>query len=132
MGWGASFCEDVPLVESKDLVFTCTPGESYRRRLGSLLFRSRDVFRALINSLCRRKYIYNYMKHTSVQKASLPYNNKKIRCVCGVGVGVGGGREGKRRKERKKEKACLAVSSSVNALYKGAAREGDRSLQCSE
>ena len=109
MGVGASFCEDVPLVESKDLVFTCTPGESYRRRLGSLLFRSRDVFRALINSLCRRKYIYNYMKHTSVQKASLPYNNKKIRCVCGVGVGVGGG-GGRQKKERKKERKSLPCS----------------------
>ena len=33
------------------LVFTRMPGESYRRRLRSLSLCSRDVFRALINSL---------------------------------------------------------------------------------
>ena len=33
------------------LVFTRMPGESYRRRLGSLLLYLCDVFRALINSL---------------------------------------------------------------------------------
>ena len=33
------------------LVFTRMPGESYRRRLRSLLLSLRDVFRALINSL---------------------------------------------------------------------------------
>ena len=33
------------------LVFTCMPGESYRRRLRSLLTCLCDVFRALINSL---------------------------------------------------------------------------------
>ena len=33
------------------LVFTRMPGESYRRRLGSLLLYVCDVFRALINSL---------------------------------------------------------------------------------
>ena len=33
------------------LVFTRMPGESYRRRLGSLLLCLCDVFRALINSL---------------------------------------------------------------------------------
>ena len=41
----------VPLVEFMDLVFTRVPGESYRRRLGSLLLLCLcDVFRALIHS----------------------------------------------------------------------------------
>ena len=43
--------EDVPLVEFTYLVFTRIPGESYRRRLRSLLLYSCYVFRALINSL---------------------------------------------------------------------------------
>ena len=43
--------EDVPLVEFMYLVFTHTPGESYRRRHRSLLLCLCDVFRALINSL---------------------------------------------------------------------------------
>ena len=38
-------------VELMYLVFTRMPGESYRRRLGSLLLRLCYVFRALINSL---------------------------------------------------------------------------------
>ena len=42
--------EDVPLVEFMDLVFTRMPGESYRRRLRSLLLYSCEVFRRLINS----------------------------------------------------------------------------------
>ena len=42
----------VPLVEFMWLVFTHMPGESYRRRLRSLLLCSRDVFlRVLINSI---------------------------------------------------------------------------------
>ena len=43
--------EDVPLVEFMYLVFTRMAGESYRRRLGSLLLCLCYVFRALINSL---------------------------------------------------------------------------------
>ena len=43
--------EDVPLVEFMYLVFTRMSGESYRRRLWSLLLRLCDVFRARINSL---------------------------------------------------------------------------------
>ena len=43
--------EGVPLVEFMYLVFTRMPGESYRRRLWSLLLCLCDVFRALINSL---------------------------------------------------------------------------------
>ena len=47
-------CEDVPLLEFVYLVFTTRmPGESYRRRLGSLLLCLCDVFRALISSLVR-------------------------------------------------------------------------------
>ena len=42
---------DVPLVEFMYLAFTRMSGESYRRRLRSLLLCLRDVFRALINSL---------------------------------------------------------------------------------
>ena len=45
------YIEDVPLVESMYLAFTCMPGESYRMRLGSLLLYSCDILRALINSL---------------------------------------------------------------------------------
>ena len=43
--------EAVSLVEFTYLVFTRMPGESYRRRLKSLLLCLCDVFRALINSL---------------------------------------------------------------------------------
>ena len=49
----ASFSEDIPLVEFMHLVivFTRMPGESYLRRLGSLLSVCLcGVFRALINS----------------------------------------------------------------------------------
>ena len=42
---------DVPLVEFMYLVFTRMPGESYRRRLQSLLLCLRDVFPAVTNSL---------------------------------------------------------------------------------
>ena len=45
------FTEDVPLVEFMYLVFRRMPGESYRRRLMSLLLYLCYVFRALINSL---------------------------------------------------------------------------------
>ena len=43
--------EAVPLVEFMYLVFTRMSGESYRRRLRSLLLCLCDVFLALINSL---------------------------------------------------------------------------------
>ena len=43
--------EDVLLVEIMYLVFRLMPGESYSRRLRSLLLYLRYVFRALINSL---------------------------------------------------------------------------------
>ena len=43
--------DDVPVVEFMHLVFTRMPGESYRRRLGSVLLNLCDVFRALINFL---------------------------------------------------------------------------------
>ena len=45
--------EDVRLVEFMYLIFTRMPGESYRRRLRSLLLCLCDVFRALITSLVR-------------------------------------------------------------------------------
>ena len=43
--------EDVPLVELTYFVFTRMPGDSYRRRLGSLLLCLCDVFRAVITPL---------------------------------------------------------------------------------
>ena len=48
--WGASFLEDVPLVQFMYLVFTRMLGESYRTRLRSLLYLC-YVFWAQINSL---------------------------------------------------------------------------------
>ena len=45
------FFEDVPLVEFIYLVFTRMSGESYRRRLMSLLLYLCYIIRALINSL---------------------------------------------------------------------------------
>ena len=53
--WGASFFEDVPLVDFMNLqacCATCIPGESYRRWLRYLLYL-RYIFWALINSLVR-------------------------------------------------------------------------------
>ena len=52
--------EDVPLVEFMYLVFTRMPGESYRRRLSSLLLYLCDVFQALINSLVFFYFIFIY------------------------------------------------------------------------
>ena len=51
--------EDVPLVEFTCLVFTRTPGESYCRRLRSLLLYLCYVYRALINSLVCKKQKQN-------------------------------------------------------------------------
>ena len=48
---GGEVDEDVPLVELMYPVFTRVPGESYRRRLRSLLLCLSDIFRALISSL---------------------------------------------------------------------------------
>ena len=48
---GPSVLMNIPLVEFVYLAFTRMPGESYRRRLGSLLLCLCDGFRALINSL---------------------------------------------------------------------------------
>ena len=50
LGFFALF-EDVPLVEFMYLVFIHMPGESYYRRLRSLLLCLCEVFQALINSL---------------------------------------------------------------------------------
>ena len=46
---GASFLEGATLVEFMYFLFTRMPGESYRRRLRSLLLCLCGVFRALIN-----------------------------------------------------------------------------------
>ena len=43
--------KEVALAEFLCLVFTHMPGESYSRRLGSLLLCLCDVFRSVINSL---------------------------------------------------------------------------------
>ena len=48
---GISF-EDIPLLECMYRLFTRIPGESYRKRLRSLLLGLSDVLRSLINSLC--------------------------------------------------------------------------------
>ena len=48
---GILFFEDVPLVEFMYFIFTRMPGDSYCRRLRSLLLYLRYVFRPLINSL---------------------------------------------------------------------------------
>ena len=52
------FNDDVPLVGFVCFLFTRMPGDSYRRRLWSLLC-SCDVRRALINSLCLLIEIFN-------------------------------------------------------------------------
>jgi len=44
------FLEDVSLVEFRYLVFTCMSGESYNKRLRSLLLSLCDGFRALFNN----------------------------------------------------------------------------------
>ena len=54
--------EDVHLVEIMYLVFTHTPGESYRRRLRSLLLYLCYVFRALISSFVCWLSIQNVKK----------------------------------------------------------------------
>ena len=51
MGGGGVHFDDVPLLEVMYLAFTRMPGESYCRRLRSLLLCLCDVFRELINSL---------------------------------------------------------------------------------
>ena len=51
LGGGASFVEDVALVEFMYLVLTRMPGESCRGRLRSLLLYLSYVFQVLINSL---------------------------------------------------------------------------------
>ena len=45
------FSSDIPLVEFMYLVFTRMPGETYRRRPGSLMLHLCDVIQALITSL---------------------------------------------------------------------------------
>ena len=56
--WVASFFGDVPLLEFMYLVFARMPGESYRRRLRSLLLCWCDVLRAIINSLVCWFFLY--------------------------------------------------------------------------
>ena len=63
--------EDVALVEFMYLVFTRMQGESYRRRLRSLLLCLCDVFRALSNSQgeMRRKCILGRMVRLAAEAA---------------------------------------------------------------
>ena len=56
----------VPLVEFTYLVFTHMPGESYRRRLRSLLLHLCFVFRALINSLVCWFYLIENLAKVNV------------------------------------------------------------------
>ena len=60
-GWHPFF-EDVPLVEFMYFIFTRMPGDSYCRRLRSLLLYLRYVFRPLINSLVcwLPKFVYKH------------------------------------------------------------------------
>ena len=66
----------VPLAEFMYLVFTRTPGESYRRRLRSLLLCLCEVFRALINSLVCRYWMLTRRKSYCRRLRSL--------CLCDV------------------------------------------------
>ena len=59
--------EDVPLVEFMYLVFTRMVGESYCRRLRSLLLYLCYAFRALINSLvCRSFFLFFFLPISSL------------------------------------------------------------------
>ena len=62
--------QDVPLVEFVCLVFIGMPDESYRRRLGSLLYLC-DVFLTLINSLMCFHYDYQYYYYWLTEKLHL-------------------------------------------------------------
>ena len=55
--------EDVPLVKSVYIVFSCISDESYRRRLKSLLFMCLwDVFRALIKFFVWKLHINSVLQ----------------------------------------------------------------------
>ena len=55
------------------LVFTRMPGESYRRRLRSLLLRLCDVFRVLITSLvCRFQRKREHTENVNPRQTSQP------------------------------------------------------------
>ena len=58
MPLGVILFEDIPVGEFMYLVFTRMPGESYRRRLRSLLLCLSDVFRELINSLVLMRQLF--------------------------------------------------------------------------
>ena len=58
--------EDVLLVEFMYLVFTRMPGESYRRRLRSLLLYLCTVFRALINSVVWKYWLNRKTKENDM------------------------------------------------------------------
>ena len=58
MPLGVIHFEDIPVGEFMYLVFTRMPGESYRRRLRSLLLCFSDVFRALINPLVLMRQVF--------------------------------------------------------------------------
>ena len=76
-----TFLKDVPLVEFMYLVFTRLPGESYRRRLRSLLLYLSYVFRALINSLvCWFCTIALYL--VVFQTGNYQQNTEEEYCCC--------------------------------------------------
>ena len=76
------------------LVFTRKPGESYRRRLRSLLLHLCDVFRALINSLVcwkclevidlkeSREGFSSERKHKHQTQISQEWPCRKHDCTC--------------------------------------------------
>ena len=79
---GASFFEDVPVVEFMYLIFTRVPGESYRGRLRYLLLCLCYVFRALINFLVRW---FTYSGVSALKTYySLVFGEIPVLCMCTV------------------------------------------------
>ena len=64
---------DVPLVEFVYLVFTCMPGESYRRRLRSLLLDLGYVFRAPVCVVLKKFLFKGVLSPSGVYNFSLNY-----------------------------------------------------------
>jgi len=94
----------VPLVEFMCIVFTRMPGESYRRRLRSLLVYWCDVFRELINSLvCRLPLNGGRPVNTLSRCRGVGSSSVRFKHTCVVV---------KRKKERKK--GCLTFELKYN------------------
>ena len=111
--------EDVPLVEFMYLVFTRPPGESYRRRLGSLLLHLCYVFRALINFLvCRCHPTANFSPFNCclsvvlwLVKWAYPENSHVAFCLFNFRSKCEKQKK-KRRKQKKKKEEEASISCS--------------------